>query len=891
MFLNFVAKGSSGCVVLIDELRIYATDDETKENIFLGSGLKDYSGGVEQVGDFDKKIYPNRVDTGDSGSYEAADEIGYYLGDADTAPGNDITILDKNGNKLSGEELSAAAPLIVEGGTKKSNALSLYSKNPVSQYLMRFRIKDGYFTDNITVGKDYIVELNALRSRGEITSIKAGLYNGDSKVIEKTKGFGGAYLDENAGEDGWTNLKFTNTASADSKYIYISFALPEGGELMVDDISLYAADDVSKTNLLTEDALQINSDGKAYSGGAEYVGTFDKRVNYYIGKIEENPDESKVYVSDGPYYETHWSIPLYPEISEPGDGFNDSYALKLGNDETLKNEVHFMAGKLQTLKGGGDYTVSFKIRVKEGSLRAFTAGILENSVSNPVPEDATFGYNICAQDDGTLINEEWHEVKFSTVVGSCTNNWKRVVIAYEANEGGAVLLIDDVLVYETNDPDKTPIDFLKGVKGEAKFDIEAVRGTPVNETQTTDELVPAKFYDWSVKYNDEGNLIESVWTTNKEAFPSVYNYSDVDTRYALRPRASKLGEGVNGTYALVLGDVNTPTKADYSTAFSYIETSTIYPNTEYTFSVKIKREGKVDRLRIGLEEHLNRSTRYYSLNLEDFLLSDEYLEYTWKYTTSDVPDVTWNAVVISYESETGAKIYIDDLNYWRSDTDPSQTLFGNGDFEHIVKNKDTKETVLSEEFPEGEDDRLTSVYANRALNGTKNTAKVMSSNNVHDGAEGTAVLALGFEDTPSEIFFSSYLYATQPGKTYKVSFWVKIIGDVDYATAGLSDSFWLTHFYKPGYSFNQYEQNEWTKIEFTWTDPGTRFNTVSYRRFFLRFKGPAGTGMLVDDIKVVYEPLGADAPNIFNDGTFSKIDKDYSHIEWDTNYIYKKEEK
>ena len=559
------------------------------------------------------------------------------------------------------------------------------------------------------------------------------------------------------------------------------------------------------------------------------------------------------------------------------------------------------------LKAGVEYTVEFKVKKLKGTLDKVYAGMFLNW-----PPNYTFTESFT---DSDLSADGWTTLKFSACIANQNlqpsdpdyyTTGRHLFINFIASEG-LVVLIDDLRVYATDDPEETNM-FLSPYL-ETKDNVPYVGGTdlpgtfdkhrsytvsPVTEkVDTSVKYVPANIYDWKIEYSDaeKTKLIQSIWSTKHEAFPSVYNYNNVESRYALRPRISKLGEGVNGSYALVLGDKTIPTTEKYEVGFGYAETSTLLPNTEYTFSVKLRREGTVNYVRVGVDEHLNKSGVCYSLDLVDTELSDEWLEYTWKYTTTDEPNVTWNALMISYLSYSGAKIYVDDVNFWRSDDADKMSLFGNGDFEYIDKGITATKPVLSKDMPENEVAKMTSVYGNKARNGTKNVAKVVSTNDVHKGAEGTAVLAFGFEDTSSDIYYGVTLSATQPGKTYNISCWVKVVGDVELAAIGMADSYWRAHFYKPGYSFNQYEQGEWTKIEFTWTDPGDRFTTVSYRRFFIRFKGAAGTGLLVDDVRITNQvDLGVDAPNIFDDGSFSVIKKNYSGLVVDDNYIYKKEE-
>lgn len=147
-------------------------------------------------------------------------------------------------------------------------------------------------------------------------------------------------------------------------------------------------------------------------------------------------------------------------------------------------------------------------------------------------------------------------------------------------------------------------------------------------------------------------------------------------------------------------------------------------------------------------------------------------------------------------------------------------------------------------------------------------------------------MKIGFnENSETSAEWMQQLVPSDPGDTHKVSFWIKVVGEVNTVQVSMTDSVWLTRTYEM--DFNQYEHGKWTKVEFYYTDNFTRYECVTYRRIKISVNAPAGSGVLIDNIET--SRVGATYKlNAFADykGNFETY-VDYPEINWSDRYTHK----
>lgn len=854
--------------------------------------------------------------------YSAANTAGYYLGSQTTAPGNDFDFRNGNGSHYSATVKAEAAPSVtaVGMGHNGSAALKVGYNKAYNRYLFRYYISSSYRTTTIKANETYTIEMKVKPVSGSVSGIYTGFYYNYDQIpadIDNAQYTTAENYDSSdLAADKWTTITFTRSCPNAVRWIFINITSADqnGGVLLIDDLKIYAANDASKTNLLTSDVLVSNkdADNKEVPLVAETanIGSFDIFKGYAFDNTPYTDTSSLLPISNAGVREAT----IAPYISAKGEGVKGGYAFNIPVNDKFKNSISFQganrSNKQLSLYWDTTYTVELKVRVKSGSIKSFNAGIYElyyaadqemPGVPNGkyIDDKSNKNYGKWVYDSyknyglslaGSELSSEWQYYVFEVTTNKNNKNWKRIVIDIEGNSADTVVQIDDLKIAVKGDTSGNYITYQDNSYGyipadgsfetfRNPFRTTTVDNTPVNGTK----YVPYKLYDWTLAYNGTSVITRA----DNTAVPRIYNNSNIESRTATKPRISGLGDGVKGSYALLLGDKNTPNIKDYEVGFYYTTTGAFVPNTEYTFSVKLKKRGNIDNFRIGYK-NLNGAGTEYSLELtnEDFDQNGGWLEYTWNYTTNSETTVHYGVIFFAYASATGGEVYVDDMTIYETLGIDTRNLFGWSTFDYTDLGQDKKVTFESS-FPKGQTpDFRASAKNNKDSSGNGIVARVES---YKDAKSGNGVLAFGFDKNKGcDVRYLNTLVATQPGRDYKVSFWVKVQGEVTHARVGYGDSWQKNRFYSPGYSFNQYEQGKWTYVEFTVNDPGDYPSNAGYRRLVIEFKAPAGSGMLIDDLRVIDVNYPGKSPNLTQYGTFERIDNG-ADLVWSDAFITKKE--
>lgn len=517
-----------------------------------------------------------------------------------------------------------------------------------------------------------------------------------------------------------------------------------------------------------------------------------------------------------------------------GEGVRGSYAGKLeGTGSEAMAEYIFEYANM--LENNTEYYIEFKAK-KSGNVSAFGFGIMES-------KDAHIALEWKGAD---LVNERisnkfynYYRVKYTTD-NTAENGYASSVIFKYTAAAGSYILLDDVRVYKVSDA--TESDLLRyGANDYTLYDIEFDNKVDSKVTYVAKDI---SYY------------------TNKHRF----HVTDKTKLNASLSIAEK--EGVKGSAAMKLaGNGETQT-------FKYTmqNLSELVNNGTYKLGIKVKvvaNEGvdlsKFDSFfKFGLVEDEAKNFHYVmNFSGDDFgtVLTDEYHYYQAEYTTDANCWKVWSFLTFSYALPEGAALYIDDLELipvsenatWITDLEGNGVnIVNNGSFD----SKDNGQTPNIFYTGEVEDERtVCSYYHNSAKAEPKALVGAIT---------GHYALAFGFgeEDVSGE--FIGYINPSMPGESYKISFYVKVVGDINDASFSMSDGYWLNH--STGLNFDKYEEGKWMKYEFIYNDKTSGVGIATYRRFRIAFNGPAGSGMLVDNITCTRVGADYEAFNILAGG-------------------------
>lgn len=198
--------------------------------------------------------------------------------------------------------------------------------------------------------------------------------------------------------------------------------------------------------------------------------------------------------------------------------------------------------------------------------------------------------------------------------------------------------------------------------------------TPENEITepeitVTEQSIPAVLTDWTGIADGAGK---------DDYVPRTY-YSSVtgDKRDALRPRMSAIGEGMDGSCALVLGgDSEAITR--YETSFAFPEKGSLKRRKNHTVKMMVKlAEGSVETFKLGIRETTSDS---YVLEIAGSELTGEWQELTFDYKTGLQSNNHISRLLFSYTAaEGGATILVD--NIFVNMEGEEENVFEGGTFE------------------------------------------------------------------------------------------------------------------------------------------------------------------------------------------------------------------
>lgn len=824
-----LTTGDDGGSVLIDDILVCKADDVARRNIFY-------------KGSFDTTVSMETISENDT---DVSEYLPVYVSGSRTH----IYWTD-----LTGDNNTAAKPRTEKGiGFNKTAGMKFGAEGIATSYY-ETSLK---FPNTGALQKDtkYIVEFKAKKGAGNVTDMKVGMLdNGQNASLVYPCELKSELLTEN-----WSRYSFeyVPTYNVDSQWSSVAFNIKTdstGGYMIIDDVIVYKADDPEKKNIFD-------------------YGTFD------TGVLKNKVEETATTVSDnlpldisGSATHIYWTDLVDDNKNaarprtEKGIGFNKTSGMKIGayGIPTTYYEASIKFPTLGSLKADTEYVIKFKVKTDKGNIANFKVGVFDNG------DDAKAIYPCDLA--GVYLEDTWSEFVFKyTPTYKVAEQWSSIAFNIVTGAQGGSLIIDDVTVYESNDPE------MKNIFVDGSFDSEC-KSFAVTETPTTDKVVPIQIFDYTDKASSQSN-----------ALPRYY-WND---NFRNETRPISVPNGVNGTNALQLGGAYGPINY-YGVGFYHTNRGTWDNNTEYEVSVKIKKtQGSITYLKMGYGDPETRTV----LSLSDSYITDEWTEFVWRFTTGDNANdpKSDNLINLSFAApQSGATILIDDLKIYRADDPEKKDFFYKGSFDYIDKGQDPVKwdtgvgeniiPVFSTDY--NKDYNVTDEQKAQGDGGV--TAKVVNC----DTPSGDYCLALGFDKergTNNEVYIT--LASTRSGGRYKFGFWVKVVGEVYNAQVGMVEGDYSFESCGDGYSFNQYEHGKWTYHEFIVEDTGTFLTNKSYRRFCVRFNAPAGSGMLIDGVTV----KDADHPDPLNYMYFGDFEKStvIPKIDWkkDERFIYKEEKK
>lgn len=892
--------GTGGAVVQLDDVEIFLKNSDGKLTPvdFVNDGQ--YNNGT--LGSYDtKKSVPIPFDNTPDPNLEYAPigQIKYHINTSTVTP-----VLSQKGE-----------------GVKGSYAMELVTTEQGDEKLYLQPYSLSVFTSNTT----YVIGFKVRVKSGSVTELKSGIFENNAGGFFSSCTVDGADLSNE-----WQYFRFEHTTILnDGNWRRLAFHYTtgtNGATVQFDDVEVYVK---NADNSLTPVDFKHDSQ---YNSGT--IGSYD------FGAVKQESLE----FDNTPYPDTTNLLfeeragareyDVAPTISAKGDGVKGSYALEIPvNPDTFSNTITFQSGNRTnaetSLYWDTTYTVEFKIRAKSGSLSRLNVGIREVSISvaDKIPnveggtyvDDETknnYGKWYYPQQDNYFyslsivdVSDEWSYYSCQVTTNKNTANWKRLLMNFVGTSADTVIQIDDLKVYVADDPNKNLITYQNHSTGfidaEGSFDLwrAAFTTDSVDNTSDGSKYYPIYFENWKDQYTLDANGEREYTKKITDAVPTIFNdglgsAQAQDTyRNTIIPRLSEPGGGVKGSYAMVIGDKTVPNVSKYEVGMRYGRTNQLKDNTEYTFVLKLKKGGTVDRFKIGVRENYTEGTIHYPFQILDSELNNEWTEYSFKYTTTEKCTGGWSEIFFSYSSATGGEVYIDDVLMYVSTDAEKKQCFTWSDFDYTDLGQEEK--VEFSEWPEN----LIKPYFNPSTNSDKTVIKADPENGIEGFAgtgniatienyKGNGVLKIGFNDKNSNVEYRHNLDASKPGGTYKISFKILVQGDdVQRCRVGVYNSFARYEYYNAGSDFNQYENGKWTTVSYTWTDPANYINGVGYRYFLLEFIGGAGSGVMIDDLTVTYvsDDWGGEAPNIIEYGSFGKEKKEKPNLVWSDKYTYKEE--
>lgn len=687
-------------------------------------------------------------------------------------------------------------------------------------------------------GKEYLLSFR-IRKESKISFFKIGYATNwtdytlfelsDDTVSESYKYYGVKFLTKDNCEGSWNHL-------------ILSFEAPEGGAVYLDDISL----------------TDLNGENELFTKGS-----FD--FPYYAGEAGDTPVDGMLYQP----YSLNDYAPIRNYITGMGEktslvnnpgaaireggGLSGSCALELSGGEKIKSYICIGSGT-GSLSDETEYMLAVRIK-KSGKIDNLTLGYTANY------KDYTL---IELSDSAVKAEYKYYGIRFKTE-NNCKGTWQHLWLSFEAGNGDNKAFIDGIELYPAADDTKYNI-FAQG-----SFDFPFRRES----------------FDTAPDGEYAAKLLSAY--TEKQYF---FGFDKTDNANAANLSVTE-NEGVKGSAALeIRGDGNKHTLMFVLGGLSSLKGGGKY---RLGFKVRAKYGETADftrSLAAGITEQWVQHTalKFHGENLTD-RIAEDYAYYTVDLTASAECAGAWSYIFFNYCFAEGDRLYIDDIelyaydsgNAWILDTEGKpMNVYPNGSFD--MKNLGQSAANFTDNAC-GQASTF-GAYYNKDFESGNNIAEIAA---VSDAPSGSYCLKIGFSDKAVNGEFMNWLIPTRPGCSYKITAYVKCVGDIKNAQVGVVDGKWGEHYYP--IPLNSYQHGKWTKIEFIYNDLTTTYELQTYRYLKIRFASDNGGGMLLDNFSCVQtgvpEERAVNAAG-YDDGRFEKPDS-YPQVEWNNDrYISKK---
>lgn len=641
--------------------------------------------------------------------------------------------------------------------------------------------------------------------------------------------------------DDWKyyGVNYTFTGLFDTtghKHIGTDCIIPDGAEVLIDDIEVYDITDVTKTNNYSK-------------GSFEY--------SYYKADVDNNPVPNAKYspmnISD--YRAVNLGENEHLSQSNvsivKNEGVRGSCALKIDSNGS---QAQRLLTKL-AMEGDRYFTTGHTYRI---GLKAKKVG--DAALSLPLALEATTGSWAVVKLSEFELSDEWQYYGINlTFNGNNFSEKGHKNIGFDGCSvpDGSYILVDDLEVYDISDTEKK-------------------------------NYYTAGSFDYSYYTEEFDNTpVEGVSYINKslEDYNPVVNY-DLNSKNALKNNdnaAIVSSSGVKGSSALKLDG-----KGNNNKLKSYIQigNGALSNNSDYDFTVKLRRDGtgKLNYFKLGFATSW---TDYTVGTVSDDMLENEFVCYRFRYRTLDNCAGQWNHIIIEFAAEEGMSIFIDEIivkpvsveNSWLLAADGSAFSTKQFDFDYVDKTSGQGSNKPNFSDVHGENEISVTPFS-------YNSNSIASVASVSDAITGSYVMKLGFDpEKESSGECQIYFGASNPGKRYKVSFWIKVCGNA-HASVGISNSLWAPNLLIT--DFNQYEYGSWTKVEFIYNDLADKYTCKTYRKFLVTVSADKNCGVLIDNIVIHCE--GSKIANLQTNGAGDfETYTSFPAVVWDDErFIYKK---
>lgn len=675
----------------------------------------------------------------------------------------------------------------------------------------------------------------------------------------------------------WETVSYTFTPSVDAEsgttgwcHVALMYNIPVGETLYFDNFALYTVTETKdESGNVTSSTVNrdVNCFNRVYSDGKylmkEYVGTNRGSFDWYEGgKVIETTTEGTVVPiakADIPTTNKASDIPSatnYDSIISinAGDGVNGTAGMKIGPTSKkisprlgLGSEgEHYGTGATYFTKDT-TYILSFKAK-KQGTVSDFSFEWNRSgswTTSKVIAVDLTDEW-VEYKTEITITNVECY-LSGSTYKGGHNN------LLLNCNVGAdSYLYIDD-------------IQFSK--KGENSFNV----------------LYWGSFDKYIVSDVDN-TALEGV---EYESYPLYYStpstYNDSAAVAPVKDTAgnavtdghlsvSELGEGVRGSYAMVLAGAGTEVKNS-----PVIGQQTLIAGKKYQVSLKAKvsENAVLTKFNVGIKKRwswngdtdTNNNILKYNANLDLGLtladsngiadITTDWQKFTFTVDIRSGADDSYRYLYLNYNLNAGAKLYIDDVEIYEVGGD-GINLFPNGTFGRIksVAAIDAGDEIglysakwLDEwDYYEGE----------TLVNDYNFSANAMPSSLALSGKHVLAAGGIFDNSLPVSGRVGFEMTGIAPGKTYKVAFSLMLIGEVSGFTVRLSDggsgSVNLVE-RKSGIATGQgskryleFGSELWQDYNFYFTSEAASIK--NWPSFVFNMTGEAGSGFLLDNVSV-----------------------------------------